>query len=224
MNLLSNVHRLLHARGLDRYRMAKALGLPHSRPVAWESGDGPTLDEVVGLADYFGVSIDRLVRGEIREPIHNQVKLLVLDVDGVLTDGGMYVTESGDEMKKFHTRDGRGIIEVQKRGIEVAILSGGMRGEAVFSRAERLGISRIYVGTAPKTQILEKWIQEIGIDYTQVAYVGDDLNDLGVLQKAGFTACPANAVRQVKDLVDIILQREGGQGCVREFIEDYIGL
>lgn len=224
MNLLSNVHRLLHARGLDRYRLAKALGVSHARPVAWEGGDGPTLEELVALADYFGVSIDRLVRGVIREPVHQKVKLLVLDVDGVLTDGGMYVTENGDEMKKFHTRDGRGIIEVQKKGVEVAILSGGMRGDAVFSRAERLGISRVYVGTAPKTQILEKWLQEIGIDYAQVAYVGDDLNDLGVLRKVGFSGCPANAVREVKDLVDVILDRDGGQGCVREFIETYIGI
>ncbi|MEM0996290.1 MAG: HAD-IIIA family hydrolase [Bacteroidota bacterium] len=224
MHFLRNFHRLMQVRGTNRYRVAKSLGLPHSRPAAWEAGEGPSLPELIALADHFRVSVDRLLRGEIRRPAPEQIKMLVLDVDGVLSDGGMYVSEKGDELKKFHTRDGRGIIELQKKGTAVAILSGGLRGDAVYARAERLGITRVYVGTTPKTQIMEGWLREAGLQYANIAYVGDDLNDLGVIRRVGFSGCPADAAWQVREVVDVILQRDGGRGCVREFIELYLGL
>jgi 3-deoxy-D-manno-octulosonate 8-phosphate phosphatase (KDO 8-P phosphatase) len=214
----------MQARSTNKYRVAKALGFSPNRIGEWDAGNGPTLEELIVVADHFQVSVDRLLRGEIRRPAPEQIKMLVLDVDGVLSDGGMYVSEKGDELKKFHTRDGRGIIEIQKKGIEVAILSGGLRGDAVYARAERLGIARVYVGTTPKPQIMDKWLRETGLSYENIAYVGDDLNDLGIIERVAFSACPSDAAWQVKEVVDVILTREGGRGCVREFIELYLGL
>lgn len=224
MNLQRNLSRLLKARSINRYRLAKALDLAPSRPGEWETGDGPSLEELIALADYFQVSIDLLLRGEVRRPSPQEIKMLVVDVDGVLTDGGMSFTEAGDEIKKFHTQDGRGIIEIQKKGIHAGIISGGLRGEAIYARAERMGVSRVYVGTVEKTQVMDGWLKDLGLEYKNIAYIGDDLNDLGMIEKAGFTACPADAVQTVKEKVDVILSKNGGRGCVREFIDLYIGI
>jgi YrbI family 3-deoxy-D-manno-octulosonate 8-phosphate phosphatase len=224
MNLQRNLHRLLQARGVNRYRLAKDLELAPGRPAEWESGKAPTPDELIALADYFQVSIDLLLRGEVRRPAPTDIKMLVVDVDGVLTDGGMYFSENGDEIKKFHTQDGRGLIEIQKKGIHAGIISGGLRGEAIFARAERMGVARVYVGTVPKTQVMDGWLKDLGLQYEDIAYIGDDLNDLGIIEKSGFTACPADAVQAVKEKVDVILSKNGGRGCVREFIDLYIGI
>lgn len=224
MKLHRNLHRLMQARGINRYHLAKALEVTPGRPAEWESGDGPTMDELMALADFFQVSIDLLLRGEVRRPSPIEIKMLVLDVDGVLTDGGMNFTENGDEIKKFHTQDGRGIIEIQKKGIHVGIISGGLRGEAIFARAERMGVARVYVGTVEKTQIMDAWLKDLGLRYDDIAYIGDDLNDLGMIAKAGFTACPADAVQAIREKVDVILSKNGGRGCVREFIDMYIGI
>jgi YrbI family 3-deoxy-D-manno-octulosonate 8-phosphate phosphatase len=151
----------------------------------------------------------------------SKIKLLVLDVDGVLTDGGMYYTESGDEFKKFNAKDGIAVKKLVKNGIPVALLSSGINKTIIRNRAERLNIKYFHAGLEPKTQILDVWRRELGIEYSQIAYIGDDVNDLEVIAKCGITFCPSDAVPKVKKAVDIALKTKGGDGCVRELIEKY---
>lgn len=153
----------------------------------------------------------------------NKIKLLILDVDGVMTDGGMIFSENGDQQKKFNTKDGMGIIETIKSGaVEIGIISSGFTGGLVHKRAEMLGIKRCYVGRDSKLAVLESWIEEMGYTLDQVAIIGDDVNDLTVMRKVGFSACPSDAVELVKKKVDVILSLKGGQGCIREFIDNYL--
>ena len=152
----------------------------------------------------------------------SKIKLLILDVDGVLSDGGMYFAESGDQFKKFNTKDGRGIIELVKRGMQVGIISSGFRDVGVTARAKMLGIQHCYIGLEPKIDILTQWCEELKISFDEVAMIGDDVNDLEVMQRIGFKTCPSDAVEVVKKAVDLILSKPGGQGCVREFIDNYL--
>ncbi|MEJ6582639.1 MAG: HAD-IIIA family hydrolase [Crocinitomicaceae bacterium] len=151
-----------------------------------------------------------------------QIKLLVIDVDGVMTDGGMYVSETGDEFKKFNTKDGMGIIHLTKTNFQVAIISSGFKGEAVQQRANRLGIQHCSVSRNPKMETLKSICTELKIELSNVAIIGDDINDLEVIKIVGFSACPADAVNVVKSNVDVILNKKGGEGCVRELIDFYI--
>lgn len=151
------------------------------------------------------------------------IKLLALDVDGVMTDGGMYYTEGGEEVKRFDTKDGRGIIELQKRGVTVAILSSGFKTTIINGRAKTLGIEKVYVGTDPKLDILLGWCKEMNIAPGQVAYIGDDINDRDIINTIGFSACPADSVLAIKTIVDVVLKRNGGYGAIREFIDEHLG-
>ncbi len=152
----------------------------------------------------------------------NAIKLLVLDVDGVMTDGGMYVTENGDQIKKFNTKDGMAIQHLVKTDFQVAIISSGFTQNMVQSRAELLGIQKCYVGREPKIHVLKKFCEELEIGLEQVALIGDDINDLEMIRAIGFSACPSDAVNAVKSEVDLILTAKGGQGCVREFVDNYL--
>jgi 3-deoxy-D-manno-octulosonate 8-phosphate phosphatase (KDO 8-P phosphatase) len=149
-------------------------------------------------------------------------KFLALDVDGVLTDGGMYYTESGDEMKKFNAKDGLAIKALTDMGKYVGFISSGVNGNIIENRAKTLGVQKVYIGTWKKVEILEQWCKELNIGFENVAYIGDDVNDLPAIQKAGLSACPADAVPLVKKAVNIVLSKKGGEGCVREFVEKYI--
>src|SRR5687768_14347482 len=148
-----NLRFLFGQRGLDRHTFAPRLACTPSDITAWMEGKSePNLQQLLTLAATLQVSVDRLLKNDLR--LRTQVadiKLLVLDVDAVLTDGGIYLTEKGDEFKKFHARDGRGIMTTQKRGIEVAFISGGNQGTVIKVRAERLGVRRWYSGNTPKT-------------------------------------------------------------------------
>jgi YrbI family 3-deoxy-D-manno-octulosonate 8-phosphate phosphatase len=151
-----------------------------------------------------------------------KIQLLVVDVDGVMTDGGMYFTESGDQMKKYNTKDGMGIMKLQEQGIQVAFLSSGFTNKMIQNRAEMLGVKLCYVGRDKKIDILDQWRNDLGLSFDQIAYLGDDINDLECIRKVGFTACPSNALNAVKTEVDIILSLKGGEGCVRQFIDNYL--
>ncbi len=155
-------------------------------------------------------------------PGYAQIKLLILDVDGTMTDGGIYIMEDGKQFKKFNSRDGMGIKLLQKAGIEVGLISNGKTSSMIATRAEMLGIRKCYVGELPKMEVLKAWLDEEGLDFAQVCMVGDDINDLPVMEKAGLSACPADAVRIVKEKVDIVLQLKGGEGCIRELADDYL--
>ncbi len=153
--------------------------------------------------------------------VKSKIKFLALDVDGVLTDGGMYYSNSGDEFKKFNTKDGLGIKRLVASGMNVAFISNGINDVLIRNRAKLLGVQYVYVGLDKKTIILEQWIHELQLDYSQIAYIGDDINDLEIIDKVGFSACPNDAVKAVKEKANTILNTKGGEGCVREFIDTY---
>jgi len=152
----------------------------------------------------------------------NEIKLVVLDVDGVLTDGGLYFTSNGEDSKKFNVKDGMAITKAIERGVEFGIISASSRSKVVEIRAEMLGIQNVYVGKTPKIEILESWLYAKGISYENVAYIGDDINDIEILEKVGFSATPSDAVRAAKRSANVVLRTKGGKGCVRELIEGYI--
>ncbi len=148
----------------------------------------------------------------------NKIKLFIMDVDGVLTDGGMYYSERGEVMKKFNTRDGMGIKILRNNGIIPAIIT-KEKSKIVLRRAEKLNIKEVYIGAVNKVEIIEKLIRKYKLTFEEVAYVGDDINDLDVLKKAGFSSAPKDALPAVKKVVDYVASRKGGDGAVREIIE-----
>ncbi|MFM7005703.1 MAG: KdsC family phosphatase [Flavobacteriales bacterium] len=151
------------------------------------------------------------------------LKMLILDVDGVLTDGGMYVSEKGDQMKRYHTQDGLALLELSKSNkLTLGIISSGFTQHMVQDRAALLGIEHVYVGRESKLDVLKGWCNSLGLTLNEVAMIGDDLNDLPVMQAVGLAVCPASAVAKVKSAADIILSRKGGDACVREFIDNYL--
>ena len=151
-----------------------------------------------------------------------KIKLLILDVDGVMTDAGMFFTENGDQFKKYNAKDGMAIMALTKSDFQVGIISSGFKLEMVKARADLLNIQHVYVGRDPKMMILTDWCTKLGISLDEVAIIGDDINDLEVMQQVGFSACPADAVPRIKRQVDLVLQSKGGKGCVREFIDNYL--
>jgi 3-deoxy-D-manno-octulosonate 8-phosphate phosphatase (KDO 8-P phosphatase) len=179
-----------------------------------------SLEEAILISHHFQISVERLVSRDVTGK-KTDIKLLVMDVDGVLTEGGMYYTEAGDEFKRFHTRDGMAIKKLAKSGMQLAFLSSGINSKLVASRAKLLGVQRAYTGLDPKLGILEQWIKDLSITWEQVAFIGDDVNDVEVMKRSGFTACPADATEKIKAISDVTLSRKGGEGCVRELIEEY---
>ena len=137
------------------------------------------------------------------------------DCDGTLTDGSMYYTANGDFMKKFSTLDGLGFRLLHERGIITGIIT-GENSEIVRKRAEKLKIDEIYLGIQDKAKIVDVMCQKYNINPNEVAYIGDDLNDLETLKKVGVAICPANAITEIKKVVEYITNRTGGSGAVRE--------
>ena len=186
-----------------------------------------TLYDLEAIADEYTLDLMSLLFKPLFHADHiakklKDIKLLILDVDGVMTDGGMYWTESGDQIKKFNTKDGMAIIHLTKSNFPVAIISSGFKGEAVTSRANTLGIQYCSVNREPKLDRLNKICSELSIDLSNVAMIGDDINDLEVLKLIGLSVCPMDAVPVIKKNVDIVLNLNGGKGCVREFIDNYM--
>lgn len=146
------------------------------------------------------------------------IKLLLLDVDGVMTDGGVYYGESGEEMKKFNSQDGYGIVQLQRRGVKIGIITGRFS-RLVERRAHELGISEVYQNMENKAEAYSAIKTRLNLNDTEIAYVGDDEPDLAVLKQVGFPAAPANAVPVVRSAVDYVCRRAGGSGAVREVID-----
>jgi len=148
----------------------------------------------------------------------SQIRLFATDVDGVLTDAGMYYGESGDEWKKFNTRDGMGIKLLQRAGIITAIVT-QERTKLVARRAEKLAIPELHQGVMDKLSCLREMAARHGLTLSQVAYIGDDINDLEALKAVGFSASPADGMPQIAAAVDYVCQKKGGEGAVREIVE-----
>lgn len=172
--------------------------------------------------DLYSLLYKPLFMVEHLKPKIAKIKLLILDVDGVMTDAGMYYTESGDQIKKYNAKDGRAIIEAQKAGLKIGIISSAFTDQMVMHRAKTLKIERVYVGEKSKLEVLDIWCKELGISHEEVAMIGDDINDFSVMDVVGVRFCPADAVQVVKHKVDVVLNLKGGEGCVREMIDNYL--
>ena len=147
-----------------------------------------------------------------------RIKLLVLDVDGVLTDGGLWIDASGQLIKRFDVRDGLGIRLLQQTGVQIAFLSGG-QGGATEVRARQLGIQHCLVGIKDKPEALLQLQQQLGIDMAETGFVGDDLNDLAVRPVVGLLMAPADACAPVRQGAHAVLRNKGGHGAIRELAE-----
>jgi 3-deoxy-D-manno-octulosonate 8-phosphate phosphatase (KDO 8-P phosphatase) len=147
-----------------------------------------------------------------------EVRLVVLDVDGVLTDGGLWYGPQGELIKRFDVRDGLGIRLMQQAGLEVALLSGG-RGGATEQRAAHLGIRHCLVGAADKPVALAALQAAVGLPAASTAFLGDDVNDLAVRPGVGLLIATADAAPPLRRRADLVLRRPGGRGAVRELAE-----
>ena len=150
------------------------------------------------------------------------IKVFLSDVDGVLTDGGMYYTESGDEFKKFNCYDGMGMKLLQQRGYKVGILTSEDR-KINRNRANKLNLDYQFHGIKNKLDFIVEFCEKENIDLSEIAYIGDDINCFDLLSKVGIAACPKNAIQKIKSIPNIIqLNSEGGNGAFREFAELYL--
>lgn len=148
-----------------------------------------------------------------------RIKLLLTDVDGVLTDNGVYYSEAGEVMKRFSIRDGMGVERLRKLGgIETGIVTGELS-PSVARRAEKLGITELHLGIKDKLGRLSEILERTQLQWSEIAYIGDDVNDLEVLRLAGFSACPADAMEPLPCTVDYVCENKGGYGAFREFAE-----
>lgn len=153
-----------------------------------------------------------------------RIKMFALDVDGTLTDGGVYVLDSGEEMKRFHIKDGMAIVRLRRQGYRFGILSGSKSEGAIQKRMQDLGVTKVYVGADDKQAVLASWLTEYGLQPDEVLYLGDDLNDLSIMRYCGVSACPADAARPVQELADIITEKRGGDACFRELADRFFPL
>ncbi|MEA1936449.1 MAG: HAD-IIIA family hydrolase [Thermodesulfobacteriota bacterium] len=158
-------------------------------------------------------SIDEKLLKKIR-----RIKLLILDVDGVLTDGRIIIDDLGNETKKFDVRDGHGLRLLMRYGIDIVLLT-GRKSKAVEYRAKDLGIEEVHQNAKNKVEVLEGILQKRNIDGDSVAYIGDDIIDVPVFLKVGFSVAVADAVIYAREAADYITEKRGGRGAVREICE-----
>jgi 3-deoxy-D-manno-octulosonate 8-phosphate phosphatase (KDO 8-P phosphatase) len=146
------------------------------------------------------------------------LRLVLMDVDGVLTDGTVLLLPDGREAKSFHIRDGLGIVLAQRAGLKMGVLS-GRASESLAARAAELRLDVVRQGVSDKRAVFEEILREQGLRAQEVAYMGDDLNDLAVLTEVGLSAAPADAPFEVRAQAFMVMDARGGHGCVREFLE-----
>lgn len=150
--------------------------------------------------------------------MNKDIKLVISDIDGVWTDGGMYYDGLGNELKKFNTSDSAGILFLHLMGIPVAIIT-GEHTQIVERRAKKLQVDYLFMGITDKLTIAKELCQRLNISLDNVAYIGDDLNDIPLLQKVGLSASPANAPAYIKKITHWQMSMKGGDGVFREFVE-----
>ena len=149
-----------------------------------------------------------------------RIRLLLSDCDGVLTDGGVYYSAEGEEMKRFSIRDGMGVERLGKlAAVEVGIVTGEALSPPLQRRAEKLGITELHLDAKNKEAVLGEILERRALTPEQVAFIGDDTNDLAVMQRVGLCACPADALPMVLRIADYICRCNGGHGAFREFAE-----
>lgn len=146
------------------------------------------------------------------------IKLLVIDVDGTLTDGGIYYDEQGNEWKKFNTKDAAGFFAAKRAGIKTMVLT-GRKCAATVRRMKELQVDYLFQNINDKACFLQKFMQENGLTKADVGYIGDDLNDIESIKLVGYVMCPADACKEMRTAADYISSIRGGYGAVRDAIE-----
>ncbi len=199
-NVLRDKNRL--SGNIDIYEMPEYTALELDEPADWRIGE-------ILMDEY----------GNKNKAQNREIKLFLSDVDGVLTDAGMYYSEKGDELKKFSTYDGMGMKMLQAAGIKVGIITSEDR-NLNRARVQKLKLDYDFHAQTNKLETVEKLCKELNIGFENIAYIGDDINDFDLLSRVGIAACPANAVAKIKNITGIIqLEKSGGNGAVREFAE-----
>lgn len=150
-------------------------------------------------------------------------KLILTDIDGVWTDGGMYYDQTGNEWKKFHTYDSAGVLFAHQNEIPVGIITGEDT-EIVARRAAKLKIDYLFQGVKNKLEMAENLCKELNISLDEVAYIGDDLGDIELLKNVGISATPNSAPEYVKKYSQMVMTKKGGEGVFREFVEKILGI
>src|SRR5690606_3584079 len=151
------------------------------------------------------------------------IEALFLDVDGVLTDGSVMVTEQGDQLRSFSIKDGYAIQLAIKKGLQIIIISGG-KSLGVKYRLEGLGVKDIFLGVSDKLALMNEIIQKRSLERNQVAFMGDDIPDLACMRVVGLPLCPQDAVDDIKRVAEYVSPYGGGRGCVRDVIEKILRL
>lgn len=149
------------------------------------------------------------------------IKLLAFDVDGTLTPGFLVMGASGENSKLFHVRDGLGLSLAHRMGYITGFIT-GRRSQIVEARGNELQVDFILMGVTDKVKAMESLLKKYGLSWEQAAYMGDDLNDLQLLERAGFSACPRDGVKEARKAADFVSRCRGGEGAAREFIEKVI--
>ena len=199
-NILKDKNRLSGQIGI--YEMHESTAIDIDEPIDWK------IVEIL-LAE----------QNAVKKAQISDIKLFMSDVDGVLTDAGMYYSENGDELKKFCTHDGMGIKLLKEKGVKVGIITTEDR-QLNRNRANKLKLDYHFHGETNKLETIKNLCKELNISLSEVAYIGDDVNDFELLSAVGLAACPANSVEKIKNIPNIIhLTKKGGEGAVREFIE-----
>jgi 3-deoxy-D-manno-octulosonate 8-phosphate phosphatase (KDO 8-P phosphatase) len=149
---------------------------------------------------------------------NKDIKIIAMDVDGTLTDGKIYIGPSGEIMKAFNVKDGLGIVKAKSKGL-IPVIVTGRTSDIVVNRAGELGVDDVVQGVSNKVEALDVIIRKYNMNWSAVAFIGDDENDLDVMKACAFAACPADAADRVKQSCDYVCKANGGEGAVREVVE-----
>lgn len=147
-----------------------------------------------------------------------KIKFIVVDVDGTMTDAGIYYDENGNELKKFCTKDAAGFFAAKKVGIKIIVLT-GRECTATLKRMKEMKVDYLYQNVKDKVEFLKKFMQEHNIAKEEIGYIGDDLNDFQPMRLVGFVGCPADSCREILEIADYVSKINGGHGAVRDIIE-----
>ncbi|HEC27138.1 MAG TPA: HAD-IIIA family hydrolase [Gammaproteobacteria bacterium] len=194
----------LHPALADKKKELLDIEIPQRNKLKWSRNDSAPVE---------------IIQAEkIKSNTGDKIELFMLDVDGVLTDSGMYYTENGDELKKFNTRDGQGIEILRESGVKVGIIT-REKTDIVTRRAEKLKVDYVFQGVTNKLEKIKNLQMELKLKPDQIGYIGDDIHDLSALKYVGFSAVPKDAVVECRSIADYRCALKGGEGCVREFAE-----
>ncbi len=152
---------------------------------------------------------------------NTNIKLFITDIDGVWTDGGMYYDETGNEFKKFNTSDSAGVVFLHLLNLPVAIITGETT-NMVKRRSEKLKVDYLFMGVSNKIEVANKLCADLNITLSQVAFIGDDINDMALLKEVGLSAAPQNAPDYIRKAVDWVIPVKGGDGAFRAFVEKFL--